>query len=271
MSQLLPSPFHERRLSGPAPILLQPQMAGAAIGKELHTHPEGQFYFATQGLIVVETALGRCVMPPGRLGWIPPLLAHGARVIGSRKGHAADGLVGFSLYLLPALCAQFPAEPVVLALSDILRAILLRMQSWPQHQALGGAERRLLDVFIDEIHAAQPEPLRLRMPQERRLATLAATIAADPADDTPLEQWEQRLGMSRRTITRHFRAETGMSIVEWRQVARLQRALEMLGDGDSVTSVAITLGYDSVSSFIALFRRVLGTTPTKFLAPANRS
>ena len=38
----------------------------------------------------------------------------------------------------------------------------------------------------------------------------------------------------------------------------------MLTSGASVTTVALSLGYDSVSSFIALFRRILGTTPARF-------
>jgi AraC-like DNA-binding protein len=29
---------------------------------------------------------------------------------------------------------------------------------------------------------------------------------------------------------------------------------------------SLSLGYDSVSSFIALFRRILGTTPARFAA-----
>lgn len=263
-------PFHQMRLDGDAPVLLRPQRTGAgkAFGKGLHTHPEGQFYFATQGLMVVETAEGRCIMPPGRLGWVPPRLPHGASVIGSSLLQAPDVLVGFTLYLAPALCARFPSEPVVLALSDMMRAILERMRDWPPGGPLGAAERRLLDVFIDEVGAAAPESLRLRMPRDRRLATLAAAIADAPADETSLDAWALRLGMSRRSITRHFRNETGMSVVEWRQAARLQRALELLADGDSVTSVALTLGYDSVSSFIALFRRALGVTPAKFMARA---
>jgi AraC-like DNA-binding protein len=74
------------------------------------------------------------------------------------------------------------------------------------------------------------------------------------------------LGWSRRSLTRHFRNETGMSVVEWRQVARLQKGMELLNGGASVTTVALSLGYDSVSSFIALFRRILGTTPARFAA-----
>jgi methylphosphotriester-DNA--protein-cysteine methyltransferase len=55
-----------------------------------------------------------------------------------------------------------------------------------------------------------------------------------------------------------------MSLIEWRQIARLQKGMALLNGGASVTTVAISLGYDSVSSFIALFRRILGTTPAKF-------
>ncbi|MEO6919451.1 MAG: AraC family transcriptional regulator [Collimonas sp.] len=123
--------------------------------------------------------------------------------------------------------------------------------------------RRLLSVFIDELVNAAPEPLSLTMPRDPRLLKMAAAIAENPADDTSLDAWADQIGMSRRSITRHFRSETGMSVVEWRQIARLQHGLELLAKGTSVTAVAITLGYDSVSSFIALFRRALGTTPAK--------
>jgi AraC-like DNA-binding protein len=34
--------------------------------------------------------------------------------------------------------------------------------------------------------------------------------------------------------------------------------------------VAMELGYDSVSSFIALFRRILGTTPAQFASARQR-
>jgi AraC-like DNA-binding protein len=43
--------------------------------------------------------------------------------------------------------------------------------------------------------------------------------------------------------------------------ARLFVALEMLAYRKSVTEVAVTGGYDSVSAFIEMFRTMLGTTP----------
>ncbi|MFX3311484.1 helix-turn-helix domain-containing protein, partial [Klebsiella pneumoniae] len=71
-------------------------------------------------------------------------------------------------------------------------------------------------------------------------------------------------GMSSRTLTRRFRAETGFSFNEWRQRIRLLRALELLAAGKPVTAIALDLGYDNVSAFIALFRRMFGTTPGRY-------
>lgn len=259
------NPFHQVRVTGDAPILLLTQVVGSgAKGKAMHIHPEGQFYFATQGLMIVETAAGNVIMPPGRLGWIPPMMPHGATVIGNTKSFAPEISVGFTLYLLPSLCQQFPADPAVLTLSPLMRGILDRMHQWPKNESLTDQERRLLDVFIDEVQMARPEPFQLKMPVHRQLSVMARNIADNPASETSIEEWGNQLGMSSRTITRRFREETGMSVAEWRQIARIQKALELLSDGESVTSTAITLGYDSVSSFIALFKRLLGSTPAKF-------
>lgn len=247
-------------------MLFLAQTCGAITGKAMHLHPEGQLYVATQGVMVVETDQGRYIMPPGRMGWVPPLVPHGAMVMSNGKADDPEAVVGYSMYLQPALCSALPAEMAVLGMTGLAKAIFGRMAQWTTGAPLDEAQRRLLDVLLDEIVAAPQEKLRLTMPHDRRLAILAGTIANDPADQSSLEDWEQRLSMSRRTITRQFRAQTGMSVVEWRQVARLQRALELLGAGTPVTAVAIDLGYDSVSSFIALFRRALGVTPARYAA-----
>jgi AraC-like DNA-binding protein len=43
------------------------------------------------------------------------------------------------------------------------------------------------------------------------------------------------------------------------------RALEWLASGTSVTTVALDLGYNTVSAFIAMFHRAVGMTPTAYL------
>ncbi len=52
-----------------------------------------------------------------------------------------------------------------------------------------------------------------------------------------------------------------MSVGKWRQVARLMAGIGMLADGHAVTDTAMSLGYDSVSSFVLLCRRLTGMSP----------
>ncbi|ERI14312.1 hypothetical protein O206_22735 [Ochrobactrum sp. EGD-AQ16] len=56
-----------------------------------------------------------------------------------------------------------------------------------------------------------------------------------------------------------------MSFGRWRQQLHVGLALQRLADGESVTNIAIDLGYESPSAFIAMFRRKLGTTPARYL------
>jgi AraC-like DNA-binding protein len=44
-------------------------------------------------------------------------------------------------------------------------------------------------------------------------------------------------------------------------------ALRRLASREPVTTVALDLGYDSPSAFIAMFKRALGLTPGQYFAP----
>jgi AraC-like DNA-binding protein len=70
--------------------------------------------------------------------------------------------------------------------------------------------------------------------------------------------------MSRRSFTRRFRRETGMSFADWRQQACVLIALPRLAAGDTVTSLALDLGYDSPAAFATMFKRRLGISPSHY-------
>ena len=78
-----------------------------------------------------------------------------------------------------------------------------------------------------------------------------------------------QIGISRRSLERNFVLETGMSLGQWVRQWRLLAALRLLGEGQSVSEVAFILEFSSPSSFIALFRRELGTTPGAFFQASN--
>jgi AraC-like DNA-binding protein len=85
-----------------------------------------------------------------------------------------------------------------------------------------------------------------------------------PDSHQTIDEWCDALGMSRRSFTRLFRKETGLSFMTWRQQACLVAALPRLVAGETVTSVAVDLGYDNPAAFTTMFKRVLGASPRAY-------
>lgn len=77
------------------------------------------------------------------------------------------------------------------------------------------------------------------------------------------------VGMSRRAFTRHFQSQTGCTFSQWKRLAAVQRASEMLAKGSSVTTIAFELSYENPSAFIAMFKALRGMSPRQFLNRAN--
>ena len=90
-----------------------------------------------------------------------------------------------------------------------------------------------------------------------------------PGTGEPVDRLARDAGAGRRTVERRFRAETGMSVGEWRQRARLVAALRLLAAGKPVSRVAAAVGYSTPSAFGAMFVRQMGTTPGRYFAREN--
>ena len=107
-------------------------------------------------------------------------------------------------------------------------------------------------------------PLHVPMPSHAQLVRICHAILKDPAQNDVLDDWAVAAGMSRRTFTRLFRSETGVTFATWRQNVRLIEAMSRLSTGQSVTAVALDVGYNSPSAFTAMFRRAFGVPPRQY-------
>lgn len=244
----------QRRIQDGRPLLVNAEPLQSGTDDTLHRYREGQLWAVKQGVITAELDNGSWVVPARHIGWIPPGVAHAARV--------HDAAKGWMIYLRPDLCPLFPTTPTVFDMTPLSSALLERIGTWNGGSAeLTPPQHRQLDVLFDDLKISLANPLFLPMPSSPHLVGMTLTIVADPANKTSLDDWAKRVGMSRRGLTRHFRAETGMSLVQWRIVARMKRALELLAQGDNVNRVAQRLGYDSVSTFISAFNAQFGMTP----------
>ena len=223
-----------------------------------HSHSRAQLIFASRGVMTVTTDEGAFVVPPQRAVWMPAGTVHRVE---SRGAYSMR-----TLLIRTGTIAGLPNRCRVVTVAPLLRDIILAMVDAPQDYPPGSPEERLAAVAIDLIAALPIAPLHLPMPNDRRLGRLTSALLAEPADSRSLDDWAREIAASGRTLARLFIVETGMTFRAWRQQARLLRALEMMAAGQPVTTVALDVGYESPSAFIAMFRRVLGVSPTRYFA-----
>ena len=169
-----------------------------------------------------------------------------------------------TLYLARDRAPLSASDCGVVQVSELLRAGIVRAVQFRHPYAPDSAEARLAAVLLDEIRVAATAPLHLPLPRDPRARRVAEALQADPGDPKRLEDWARVAGASARTLERVFERETSLRFAAWRQQARLLRSLEALASGEPVTQVALAVGYETPSAFIAMFRRALGTTPGRY-------
>lgn len=136
-----------------------------------------------------------------------------------------------------------PLEAEVLALTLAQRALGTRTS-----RAAGGTygRRRL----VDRIKLVLASDLARRW----TLADVAAEVRGSPV-----------------YLTQVFRQVEGVPLYRYQLGLRLARALDLLGEYDDLTTLALDLGFSSHSHFSAAFRQSYGRSPSEFKHSASPS
>jgi AraC-like DNA-binding protein len=210
--------------------------------------------YAIRGVTTVETDQGAWVVPPHRAVWIRAGVDFRVRM----SGAVAMRL----LYIRPGMRgARLPRETCsVVNVTPLLRELIVRAVVLGALDARKAEQKRMIGLIFDELRVLHAMPLQLPMPRDPR----AARFASLAEENVRLDEMLRACGASRRTLERLFRAETSMSLGQWLRRQGLLHALRRLAAGEGVNSVALELGYNGASAFIAMFRRELGQTPRQY-------
>ena len=103
---------------------------------------------------------------------------------------------------------------------------------------------------------------------ETKMRRLVTTAAAMLAEDTALDAGRiaRRLEVSAGWFARIFKAEMGMSLVEYRNRLRLDRVDALLDQGSrTLLQAARDAGFGSYAQFHRIFRKLRGVTPREYL------
>src|ERR1700693_2326182 len=143
-----------------------------------------------------------------------------------------------------------------------------------------GSMVRLLELFANQlaffaneilIQQAEREPDRVRMAR--------AYISSRQTEAFSLSDVARAIHVSPFYLCKIFKKATGLTFVEFRNRLRIESAMKLLANpNESVSEIAYSVGFQSLTQFNRLFRRIVGQSPTTFrcslreaCSPPNRN
>lgn len=221
-----------------------------------HHHARAQLLYAAVGTMRVDTESGTWIVPPQQAVWIPVEQSH--QVLMQRASTR-------SLYIDPSVAPRPGQRCDVLQVTPLLRQLLIEAVQAPAGYKAGQRDGVLFDLLLHEISRAAVLPVHVPLPASPGLLDLCRRFLHAPDIRMTIDDWARCLSMSRRSLNRLFRRETGTTFLDWRQRASVLAALSRLADGTHVTVVALDQGYESPAAFTTMFKRILGKPPSAFM------
>lgn len=220
-----------------------------------HAHRKGQLVFALGGGVMCRVPNGLWMVPPHCGVWLPGGTPH--------TNIATANARIFFVFIEPG-AADLPDRCCTLSISPLLRELIVALSDRMQHDV--GDATLVAQLLLNELPQMPVQQLHLPISGEPRLRRIAADLADDPSDRSTMAQWAGRVAMSESSLARLVLSETGLTFGRWRQQLHLIVALRELSAGVSVQQVSTSLGYESVTAFITMFKKALGKPPAKYLS-----
>jgi AraC family transcriptional regulator len=156
-----------------------------------------------------------------------------------------------------------------LHISDLsIRGLLLRLTREVCHP--GFASDMLLDLIVPQL-AIELGRYCASIPDDRSRSGLAAwrmrlieERVRESGKAPSLAELAGLCNLSVRQLSRAFRISRGCSIGHYVEEVRIENAKRLLIGGQSIKSVAYSMGFSSPSSFSYAFRRATGVSPAEY-------
>ena len=207
----------------------------------------------------------------GRAWTLPP--ARAALIAAHRpiRIHLPGPVTACSALFAPGFVPAPPAALRVFDMTPLARALLLECRKFGPEDRLLDDHRQLLFRALASVTwklALQPTSAVMPLGGTPALQRALALTEARLGEAAPsFEEIAAKVAISPRSLARRFETEVAMT---WRQALRrmrMIRAVEALAtSSDPITTIALGVGYGSLSAFNAAFRDFAGVTPSAYRA-----
>jgi AraC-like DNA-binding protein/mannose-6-phosphate isomerase-like protein (cupin superfamily) len=226
-----------------------------------HAHPRAQFIYATSGVMNVVVDEQIWVVNPLQGLWIPGGMEH--------EVSFQKDVNLYSVFIDPSFTDGLPTTSFSFDISLFLKQLLFKIISFEKDKVISVSQRRIMDVFLDELALIQPSATFLPTTNHLRLKNVVQLLLNDVASKYTIDYYAEISCMSSRTLSRLFIKELGMNFSDWRIRLKLLEAIKRLGEKQSIKEIAFDLGYETTSAFIFMFKKHLGKTPSNYILETN--
>lgn len=221
---------------------------------EARRQPWGKVGFAITGVMEFEVEGRKFLSPPNYATWIPANALH--------RCQNRQSVRFISLYIRNDLCVGLPDSSCTLVLSPLIKSIFSDFSERGISVPESADDVRLAHVLLDQLRKSPRKDSYLPISDDALLKFVTNALQSNPGDRRSLNEWAALLNTTEKTLSRRFQNLLGVSFNEWRQRQKLVTSLSMLEDGRPVHEISDELGYSTPSAFIAMFKKLTGTSPT---------
>ena len=169
-----------------------------------------------------------------------------------------------SVLIEPGVCSSLGTACRVLEVSPLLRNLLVAAAELPMEYELTGRDQQIIELLLAELERAPVIPIAVPFPSSRGLARRCHAFLEHPTPHETIARWADELDMSRRSFHAQFSARDRHELRRVAPAGLPPIALPRLAAGETVTSIALDLGYDSPAAFATMFKRRLGLSPSQY-------
>jgi AraC-like DNA-binding protein len=281
-------PFHDSQLPGrrfglPMVGLLGYARSHDAVRIAWHAHDDYELMLLLEGATTYEFRGGPSVtLSGGHFLVVPPRTVHrGARdlrmpsvmcsIMFTPRGAQAGRYTVFTRADLKAIDRQFRRNPLTprefrRGLRSIVTRLVEEIEAFHAGQRDAATKASLRALTCQAILDATRQLTLAPKASPTELAGAAeAYLRQHAAEPLRITDLARHLGLSRARVFELFKTATGLTPNEYLLRERINRGCELLATTEqSVTDIALTIGFSSSQYFCNVFRKYAGMRPTEY-------
>lgn len=233
----------------------------------VHKHKKGQLSYVEGGLAYLHVKDKTYVIPARHYFWVPQGLEHILTV-----GHSATVLRSIFFYDYDDDRDPFYHQMGIYPINDLLLQMIKYSEKWERHVRPNDNGY----TFLSGIKNILPEISRRGLPtalpstENERMQEIMKYIDINISEGHSLQSVSSRFGLSERSLSRLFQSTLGISFLQYIKLLRMVKAFEMMLQTEcSLSEIAYSIGYQSISSFSNTFYQFTNFRPSDFKYQKN--